>query len=101
MPKLYIYFGLRVFFYANEHHPVHVHGFKAGRESKAEIIVINGKVVEIRFLDVRGMDPLTGGDLADFQALVERYAADIVKKWTDFFILHKHITPVKINRRLK
>jgi hypothetical protein len=27
MPKLYEYFGLRVFFYANEHEPVHVHGF--------------------------------------------------------------------------
>ena len=25
MPKLYEYFGLVVFFYANEHEPIHVH----------------------------------------------------------------------------
>jgi hypothetical protein len=49
MPKLYEYFGLVVYFYANEHEPIHVHGEYQGRESKAEIIMRNGKVVEIRF----------------------------------------------------
>jgi hypothetical protein len=38
MPKLYEYFGLVVYFYANEHEPIHVHGEYQGRESKAEII---------------------------------------------------------------
>jgi hypothetical protein len=42
MPKLYEYFGLIVMFYANEHEPVHVHGKCRGRESKAEIIVLEG-----------------------------------------------------------
>ena len=26
MPKLYEYFGLVIFFYSNEHEPIHVHG---------------------------------------------------------------------------
>jgi hypothetical protein len=77
MPKLYEYFGLKVFFYANEHLPVHVHGFKAGRESKAELIVINGKVVEVRLADVTGMMPLLPKDLADFRLLVESRAGEI------------------------
>ena len=35
-------------FYSNEHEPVHVHGKFQGRESRAEIILINGVVQEIR-----------------------------------------------------
>lgn len=49
MPKLYEYFGLIVFFYANEHEPVHVHGQYQGRETKAEIIILDGKIVGFRF----------------------------------------------------
>ena len=35
MPKLYEYLGLDVFFYSNEHQPVHVHGRCQGREGRA------------------------------------------------------------------
>ncbi|HVU38186.1 MAG TPA: DUF4160 domain-containing protein [Opitutales bacterium] len=101
MPKLYEYFGLKVFFYANEHLPVHVHGFKAGRESKAEIIMVNGKIIEIRFEEVSGMLPLGSRDLADFRLLVEGRAEEIVQKWADFFVFHRHVHPVRILRRLK
>ncbi len=48
MPKLYDYFGLVVMFYANEHEPVHVHGKSQGRESRAELIVLDGVVPDIR-----------------------------------------------------
>ena len=40
MPKLYVYFGLVVYFYANEHEPVHVHGEYHGQECKAEFLII-------------------------------------------------------------
>ncbi|HKI68905.1 MAG TPA: DUF4160 domain-containing protein, partial [Verrucomicrobiae bacterium] len=49
MPKLYIYFGLVVYFYANEHEPIHVHGEYHGHECKAEIVLMNGKVVRVIF----------------------------------------------------
>lgn len=47
MPKLYEYFGLIVIFYANEHDPVHVQGKCQGRECRADISVVEGKVVDI------------------------------------------------------
>ncbi len=72
MPKLYEYFGLRIYFYANEHEPVHVHGFYQGRESKAELVIENGVVVGIRILPVAGMKPLNGKALADFKLLISR-----------------------------
>ena len=101
MPKLYEYFGLRVYFYANEHEPVHVHGFYQGRESKAEILIENGLIVGIRVLSVPGMKPLAGRVLADFKLLVSRRADDIVRKWIEFFVHHRQIETETINRRLK
>src|ERR1700722_17134350 len=101
MPKLYEYFGLRVYFYANEHKPIHVHGFYQGRESKAEIVIENGVIVRIRVRTVSGMKPLTGQPLADFKLLTARKAEDIVQKWIEFFVHHRPIESETIPRRLK
>jgi hypothetical protein len=100
MPKLYEYFGLIVLFYANEHDPVHVHGMYQGAECRAELDIQDGCVVGVSFSDVKGRRPLEPAQLADFNKLVSAYADDIVKKWVDFFVLHKHITPERITKRL-
>jgi hypothetical protein len=101
MPKLYEYFGLIVLFYSNEHEPVHVHGLYQGEECRAELVVKDGNVVEIRFSNVEGRRPLDPTHLKDFKALVSQHSADIVRKWVDFFVLHKQVTPERITRRLK
>ncbi|MFO1432310.1 MAG: DUF4160 domain-containing protein [Candidatus Competibacteraceae bacterium] len=101
MPKLYEYLGLIVMFYANEHEPVHVHGKCQGRESKAEIIVLDGIVTEIRYSEVAGRAPLAFREMQQFQKLVRTCADDIVRKWIDFFVLHKAIKPERITGRLK
>ena len=100
MPKLYIYFGLVVYFYANEHEPIHVHGEYQGHECKAEFILKDGKVVQIVFRNVAGRPPLTGAHLKDFNQLVRLKADDIVKRWVDFFVLKKHNKPEVITRKL-
>jgi hypothetical protein len=101
MPKLYEYFGLRVYFYANDHEPIHVHGFYQGRESKAELVIVNGIVTDIRILPVAGMRPLTGKALANFKVLVSRRAESIIEKWVEFFVHHRPVRPETIIRRLK
>lgn len=101
MPKLYEYFGLRVYFYANEHEPVHVHGFHQGRESKAELIIENGTVTGIRIRSVSGMRPLNDKALADFRLLVSLKSEDIVRKWIEFFVHHRQIETEIITRKLK
>ena len=89
-----------VFFYANEHEPIHVHGFCQGRECKAELSVRNGKVVKVTFAPVAKMRPLRAGELKNFKKLVRAKADEIVRKWIDYFVLHRDITPVNITRRL-
>lgn len=101
MPKLYDYFGLTIMFYSNEHEPVHVHGKAQGRETRAEILVVNGKVTEINYAPVAGRLPLDQAELRYFQEVVSVKAEEIVSKWIDYFVLHKSITPEQITRRLK
>ncbi|MET1257566.1 DUF4160 domain-containing protein [Aliikangiella maris] len=37
MPKLYEYLGIVLFFYSNEHEPIHVHGKYNGKETKGKV----------------------------------------------------------------
>jgi hypothetical protein len=101
MPKLYEYFGLIILFYSNDHEPIHVHGKYADRECKAELVVVNGRIVDIIYRSVKGRRPLEGAQLRDFQTLVQARADDIVRKWIDYFVLNRAVHPEKITRRLK
>jgi hypothetical protein len=101
MPKLYEYFGLIVLFYANEHEPIHVHGKYHDRESRAEIIVVNGEITGVRYSDVAGRAPLGNTEMRYFEELVTARANDIISKWIDFFVLHKPVKSERITRRLK
>ena len=101
MPKIYEYFGLIVMFYSNEHEPVHVHGKFQGRESRAEIILINGVLQEVRYTSVAGRAPLDSNEMRFFEEIVSVKAEEIVSKWIDFFVLHKSIASERITKRLK
>jgi hypothetical protein len=101
MPTLYLYFGIRVYFYANEHAPIHVHGEYQSTESKAEIFVKDGNVEEIRYSNVADKRPLSSTKMQDFKALIEHEVLNIINAWEGMFL--KGMTPKvkKITRRLK
>lgn len=101
MPKLYEYLGILIFFYSNEHEPIHVHGKHAGRESRAEIVVENGRVVRIEVGDVPGKRPLDGQKLRDFEKIVRNKADEIVQRWINFFVHNIRSKPEIITRRIK
>jgi hypothetical protein len=101
VPKLYEYFGIVVFFYSNEHEPVHVHARCQGREIRAELTIENGKVIGIRYTAVRGRRPLAGTQLRSFQELVRYLAQEILEKWIDYFVLHRPVQFKEITRRIR
>ena len=39
MPKIFEYLGIVIFFYSNEHEPIHVHASYDGLECKAEFLL--------------------------------------------------------------
>lgn len=101
MPKIYEYLGILIFFYSNEHEPIHVHAKKGENEIKAEFIIIQGIIEEIRLRQIKGSPALKGNDLQKFKDFLEVYAEKIVQKWIDYFVLHKEIEFEKITKKLK
>jgi hypothetical protein len=101
MPKLYEYFGLVVFFYTNEHQPIHVHGGFQNGWARAEIFLKDGKIIRIVFSNVKGRSPLPGNKMKDFRTLVNARADDIVWRWIEFFVFKKHNKPEIIRRKIK
>jgi len=101
MPKLYVYHGIVILFYSNEHEPVHVHGKYQGKESKAELIIVNGKVVKVIVKLVKERAPLPAAKLKDFEKFVNNYSNKIVQKWINYFVLHKQISCEIIERKIK
>ena len=101
MPKLYEYLGILIYFYSNEHEPIHVHGKHAGRESRAEIILENGRVVRVEISNIPGKRPLEGQKLKQFETFVEAKADEIVERWINFFVHNIRTKPENITRRLK
>ena len=101
MPKIYEYLGIIILFYSNEHEPVHVHGKHQGRESKAEFIIEDGKVIKIMIRDVKGRRPLPPSVLNDFNSFVNRYSSQIVEKWIDYFVMHRQVRCEKVERKIK
>jgi len=101
MPKIFEYLGILIFFYSNEHEPIHVHAKKGEFESRAEFYIINGVIDEIEITEVKGRLPLKGNDLKNFQVFLQKYSDEIVRKWVDYFVYHKDVKCEKISRRLK
>jgi len=101
MPKIFEYLGLLIFFYSNEHKPIHVHARKGENESRAEFLISEGIITEIRITNVKGRIPLKGSDLRDFKVFLEYYANDVVIKWIEYFIYHKNLEVEIINKRIK
>jgi len=79
MPKLYTYLGIIIMFYSNEHEPIHVHGKHQGAESKAEIIIEEGKVIGIQIQSVKGKQLLTANTLKGFKHFIETHTDDMVQ----------------------
>ena len=49
MPKNFEYLGILIFFYSNEHEPIHIHAKKGEFQSKAEFLLVNGEITKINY----------------------------------------------------
>lgn len=100
MPKVYEYFGLIFFFYANEHLPIHVHVSFAEYESKIELEYANG-ILRVKVIKIKGRLPLPEKELKEAIKFVKKYHQGIIDKWTDFFVKNKKVKCEVINRKIK
>ena len=101
MPKIFEYLGIVIFFYSNEHEPIHVHATFDGKENKAEFFIIDGEISEITIKLVSGKKSLDTNKLKDFEKFLEVYGDEIIRKWIDYFVYHKNVSFERITKKLK
>ncbi len=75
MPTVFEIFGMRFFFFANEHEPIHIHVVKGDDSAKIAILP------EIEVVYNRGLKPK---DLKRAVELTKMYKDDIIEKWHEF-----------------
>lgn len=75
MPTLFRAFGLRFFFYSNEHQPIHIHVRNADGEAKFD-------VESMQLINNKG---LKGKDLKLAESLIEENKDLIILAWNRHF----------------
>lgn len=73
MPEIFRMFGMRFFFYMNEHLPIHVHVRNSDGEARFE-------VEDVKLIESRGMKPK---DLVLAEALIGERKDEIIQKWNE------------------
>ena len=100
MPKILEYFGIIFYFYSNDHLPIHVHVSYNEYETVFEIFFEEGKLKNVQLRHISGSEPLPAAQLREAKKVIEAYAEVIVNCWTDFFVLKKKVTTIKITKKL-
>ena len=75
MPELFRMFGMRFFFYMNDHLPIHIHVRNADGEARFEVEIV-------KLIESKGIKPK---DLVLAEALIEERKEEIIKKWKEVF----------------
>lgn len=99
MPKIFTYLNFILFFFSNEHEPIHVHVQKGEFQSVFELILNEGNLVNINVRNKEGYDPLPAKDIAEIMKFIRYYHKEIVQKWVDFFVLRKKVSCTDIKTK--
>ena len=75
MPTILSIFGLRFFFYSDEHEPIHVHIEQGDNDAKVEIAT--RKIVYNR--------GIKANDMRKALQTIELYEDEIIAKWHEYF----------------
>ena len=75
MPTIFIFFGYRFMFYANDHTPIHVHVVKDGNKAKYTIFPV--KMVENHGFKKQ--------ELKLIETIIEENVENIANHWNAFF----------------
>lgn len=75
MPELFRLFGIRFFFFSNEHLPIHVHIQNSDGDAKFEI-------GPVKLIDNRGMK---NKDIKLAESIIDENEELIIKRWEEYF----------------
>ncbi len=100
MPKILEYLGIIIRFYSDEHEPIHVHAQYGDSEMKVEFYIEDHVIVSLKYLEVKGKEPLSPKVFKQLQELIEEYKYIIVEEWINYFVFHAKPKVRKITKKL-
>lgn len=101
MPTLYEYFGIYIYFFSNDHLPVHIHVRSQTGSCKVIFAVEYGKILRYDIYQIGKKKMPSTSDIKKLKELLSHHGNDVIKKWREFYIDRKIISPVRITKRLK
>ncbi len=75
MPEVFRIFGMRFFFYSNEHLPIHIHVQNANGKAKFQV------TPTIKLIDNKGFKP---SEIKLAEGIIEENKVVIIKAWETF-----------------
>ncbi|MBR3947340.1 MAG: DUF4160 domain-containing protein [Bacteroidales bacterium] len=96
MPKIYTYKGVGLWFWSNEHDPIHIHARSGGAVIVVKLYVRDGKVYRVTYTPDKGK--FAADKEKALRELVSSMKENLREAWIDYFINHRHITPIQIER---
>ena len=92
MPQIFRYLKFIFSFLSNEHMPPHVHvSDENDNQSIFNLIITDGILVDIKVRQKAGYKPMSEKNQGIVKTFIRAYYAQIVKKWFEYFVLHKSI----------
>ncbi|MCL2040124.1 MAG: DUF4160 domain-containing protein [Bacteroidetes bacterium] len=95
MPKLFEYQGINLYFYSEEHLPIHIHA-KYGKASVVVSFYIKeGAIYKVTYTKKTKDFPVA--KLKALKQFIDIYKEKIVQEWINYFILGVDVDFKKIN----
>lgn len=99
MPKLYEYLGIAIWFYSDEHNPIHVHAKYGDNEIKVELYEANGIVYDVQYKDINGK--FTPTKMKDLKIFINENKGAILYAWKQVFEQQVKLKPIRITKRIR
>ena len=85
-PKLFVYNGIELLFFSNDHLPVHVHAiYEKTYGMKVEFTKKNNKIIKIEYKKLKGFKEFKPAQMKDLKKLINKHAEQITADWIDYF----------------
>lgn len=99
MPKIYEYFGIIFLFYTNEHDPIHVHAKYGNSQTKFELVIRNGRVIDI----IRKRlykNELPEAQLRQAEEFINAKKEKIMEKWIEVLVKKQKVKMQRVTRKV-
>jgi|SRR6185436_4897596 len=100
-PKLFVYNGIELLFFSNDHLPVHVHAiYEKTYGIKVEFTKKDSEIIKIEYKALKGFKKFKPAQMRDLKKLIAEYADQITSDWIEYFVQGAKIKTRIITKKL-